>query len=184
LSAAACVSVCADIQLTSLNNLVKSMAGSNDTKAYTALQNGYCRPQARFNPYVYVYRDDVATPDSFALNQTNPLQVNCSANQYITRVALAVAGIPGSWAGNGRLPLARSLPGLARLNTLECSDCSLDSTLPRDWGTSRNLMELRYLDLRGNAFTGTLPGESRGVRASRCSHDWLISPVPVAGVAG
>lgn len=61
------------------------------------------------------------------------------------------------WAGNGTLPNAFGLQGLSQLRILSCVGCSLDGTLPRDWGTQSSLMELRVLDLAGNQFTGTLP---------------------------
>lgn len=135
-----------DPQLTSLRTLVQSMTGWNDTRAYMALNYGYCIQQAGI----------VAVINSTITNWTNPLQVNCT-NSYVTRVALTPTTTnpgDGPWAGNGILPPARSLGGLPQLNMLTCNGCGLDGTLPRDWGTSRNLMELRYLNLPGNTFTG------------------------------
>jgi hypothetical protein len=43
------------------------------------------------------------------------------------------------------------------MQQLTCAGCGLQGTLPPDWGTSNNLLALKYLDLGTNMFTGTLP---------------------------
>lgn len=145
---------CADPQLDSLNSLVQSMAGTNDTRAYYAVsqvatRSGYCRQQ----PSVLL---TVQAGSTATLNWTNPLQVNCSSQGYITRVAMQ-PDLTWSFSSNGSLPSATTLKGLSKLQMLTCVNCGLDGTLPRDWGTETSLMELRVLDFTGNNFTGTLP---------------------------
>jgi hypothetical protein len=156
--------IAADPQLTSLQALVTSLAGSNDTWSMSALGGSYCQPQLSL---VTTLQPSLGAPGTaaFLTNWTDSLEVNCSAapQQFITRVSLSLQDNPWPWAGDGTLPPARRLVGLPQLTTLVCDGCGLDGTLPRDWGTSRSLAELRYLNLGGNTFTGAGTAAAVGV---------------------
>jgi hypothetical protein len=153
----------ADRQASSLEAIVRGMAGTNSTAAYTALYKGYCGTQQKITNEAEITAAGVPLPQPSRgerQNWTNPLQVNCSSS-YITRIelkrALPAGVLNGNWTDNGRLPSAALLRGLSQLRMLSCPSCGIDGTLPRDWGTQDSLMELRDLDLSGNNFTGTLP---------------------------